>query len=293
MQRVTIAGPGRMGGALALSLSAAGYTIESIIGRDRGPSRSIAKRLKSAPTISDFRSSIPITSDIVFITASDPAIKEVAEALAPRLVKKAAVFHTSGSLSSNELDSIRRESAAVGSIHPLVSISTPNVDVNAFRGVYFCVEGDTRAVRLGKQITRRLGGRPFSIDPEMKPLYHLAAVAAAGHFVALADTAFSLMSRAGVSRREAQKILIPLIKSTVSNLEVQETATALTGTFARGDIAALERQIDVLSRKATDLERSVYLDLALRSIELAAGRVAPEILDRMRALIVMANQKGR
>ena len=49
------------------------------------------------------------------------------------------------------------------------------------------------------------------------------------------------MTKAGVDRRKARQILLPLIKSTVANLESQDTNDALTGPYSRGDREAVER----------------------------------------------------
>src|SRR5205085_3184806 len=104
-----------------------------------------------------------------------------------------------------------------------------------FPGSYFCVEGDETAVAIGEQMVKDLGGRPFSIDTKFKTLYHGAAVTACGHLVALFDAAIDMMSRTGLSTEESKEILLPLVTSTVNNMQTSSLYVALTGTFARAD----------------------------------------------------------
>ena len=88
------------------------------------------------------------------------------------------VLHTSGALSSDVLDSVRRCGAAVGSMHPLQTFS--GVEVPPLEGRVFTIEGDTGAVRMARQIARALGAVPVHIDGSKKPLYHAAGALAAG-----------------------------------------------------------------------------------------------------------------
>ena len=47
---------------------------------------------------------------------------------------------------------------------------------------------------------------------------------------------------------DALRVLLPLLQSTVNNLARSDPALALTGTFARGDIATVRRHLQALSR---------------------------------------------
>jgi predicted short-subunit dehydrogenase-like oxidoreductase (DUF2520 family) len=164
----------------------------------------------------------------------------------------------------------------------------------SFRNAYFCVEGQPAAKRLARQIVRKLDGIAFSIDTSQKTLYHASAVMAAGHLVALVDTAISMMARTGLGGPFSRAILLPLIKSTVENLSVQDTKTALTGTFARADVETLTRQLEMLNTSAAKDEFEIFLDLALRSLVLAETKGAdPAIVTKMRKMILIAKRKLR
>lgn len=292
MESVTIVGPGRVGGALSLALSSAGFTVDSLIYHKHNDASSLARRISPHPSVSSLNDIAEIDSGIIFITTPDPAIGLVAANLADKISGRPFVFHTSGSLSSEILEPLALKGCRTGSIHPLVSISTPELGVKGFRDAYFCVEGVLVAVRKARKIVRELGGNPFTIDTSQKTLYHAAAVMAAGHLVALVDTAISMMTRTGLSRRDSRRILLPLIRSSVDNLSALDTKNALTGPFARADEEALERQIKSLEAKVAKDEFTIYLDLALRSLDLAEARGANQAaITKMRQMILLAKRK--
>ncbi len=177
----------------------------------------------------------------------------------------------------------------IGSIHPLVSISDARLGAERFADAYFCLEGDEEATEIGEQIVKQLGGKSFSITAEYKTLYHAAATAACGHLVALVDVAIEMLTKCDLEKANAQEILLPLIKSTVENLETQSTAEALTGTVARADIKTLENHLETLEKNGSKEAQEVYLQLAARSVHLAEQQGAnAENLEIIRGKLLLA-----
>lgn len=272
MISVSIVGVGRVGGALACSLPADKYKVVNLVSRKN----------KSAV----------IDTDLVFITTQDPYISEAAELIVDRISGSPKVFHTSGSRDSSVLNILKNADCRTGSIHPLVSISAPELGPERFRGAYFCVEGDDDAVKTGIEIVKDLGGNPFSVDTRFKVLYHAAAVTACGHLVALFDAAVEMMAKCGLEEVQAREILLPLVTSTVQNLNQQSTSAALTGTFARADIETFTRHLQTLNENVSDELLEIYLLLGERSLELAAKQgVSAERIDRLRTKVAVAKSK--
>lgn len=289
MRTISVMGVGRAGGALALALSQAGFTIDYLIVRDASNAKRIA--VKANIISSD---SIPeITSDVVLIATGDPDIAIAAQMLAGHLTSQSVVLHTSGSLSSDVLSGLAVAGCSTGSLHPLVSISDALTGSGNFRGAFFCIEGDENAVSTAGSLVKSLGGHPFSIATEFKPLYHAAAVMACGHLVALIDIAAEMLSRCGVERGGAQEILMPLIRSTLANLESRSPSAALTGTFARADVNAFQRHLQAIDEQMSDEVREIYLLLAERSTDLAAAAgVDVAAIGAMRQRIRVAKRKS-
>ena len=268
---VSIIGAGRLGTTLAVALASKGYSIRSLVARRRSSALKSATLLDGeteALAVKQFNLLKP--ADLFLIATPDDQIPHVAAELAKREVKlKPTALHTSGALSAEVLAPLHEKGWHTGSIHPLVSVSSTAEGVAALRGAYWSVEGDKAALRLGKAIVRDLGGKSFSIRSEDKPLYHAAAVMSAGNVVALFDVALEMLVECGLTRKTARSILLPLIASTVHNLETKDPAAALTGTFARGDIETVKRHLKALKRSKLADALELYRLLGQRSLKLA------------------------
>jgi predicted short-subunit dehydrogenase-like oxidoreductase (DUF2520 family) len=292
MHGITIVGPGRVGGALAVGLSEAGYGIDSLIYRNHRPRRSLSAAIGSNNLILNINKVQSIGSPIVIIATQDQELEKAVSSLSAKLKKGAVVFHTSGSISSDVLNGFREFGCSVASIHPLASITNWTDGIKRFPGSYFCLEGDNKAVRIGAQIAKRLGAYSFKIDSRHKSLYHAAALTSAGHTIALFDIAVGFMTKAGVDRKMARRLLQPLLLGVAQNLADKDTDSALTGTYARGDESTMHRHLKALYGSATDDEIELYIELALRSIDLAGRRGSlPTKTNRMRKELLVAKRK--
>ena len=292
MRSISIVGIGRIGGALAIALSRAGFKIESLIHRDPTIAKTVAPLVSDDVKLEPVDSVWKIGSELVLITTTDPEIQATALRLADKIAPTATVLHTSGSLSSEVMSALRTDKRRIGSLHPLVSISDPIAGADKFEGVYCCVEGDEEAVELARDLARSLGCGTFSIDPEYKALYHAAAVTSAGHIVALIDLAIAMLVECGLDRGTAKEVLLPLVESSVANLRSQTPEEALTGTFARADAEALERHLSSFRGPLADRIREIYLLLGEQSVDLAElNSVKLEAIGKIRESISVAKRK--
>jgi len=291
---VTIVGPGRVGKALAFALRSLGYPIVSVVGRQPASARKAVSGFNKSGTPAkvfglEQLAQLPVT-DLILITTPDDAIAEVAEQLAVvefERTRGGTVLHTSGALASDVLGPLARAGFHTGSMHPLVSVSEPVAGARALRGAFYCLEGDKIAVQVARLLVADLKGKAFSIKPENKALYHAAAVMASPHLVALFDLATELLASCGVSKKNARQILLPLVESTTDNLIATTPERALTGTFARGDVATVRRHLAALSGKDFAEALEVYKRLGLHSVQLAQKNgLAPELLEQIKKLLI-------
>ena len=272
---VSIVGAGRLGTTLAVALAGKGYSIQSLVARRRSSARKAANLLDGdVQPLAVKQLDLLRPADLFLITTPDDQIANVAAQLARigATKRKPAALHTSGALSAEALAPLRDRGWHTGSIHPLISVSE---DIAALDGAFWSVEGDKTALRVGKAIVRDLGGKSFSIRSEDKPLYHAAAVMSAGNVVALFDVALEMLVECGLTRQEAQNVLLPLIASTVRNLETKDPVDALTGTFARGDVETVKRHLTALSKARLADANELYRLLGKRSLKLT--RKHPQI----------------
>jgi len=238
---ITIVGPGRLGTALITELRAAGYRVPQIIRRD-------TKKGKS-----------PVNTDVVWFCVPDRNIAGAARKLAPLTDWKGkTAFHSSGALTSDELNVLRRRGATVAAVHPLMTFvrkSTPSL-----KGVPFGVEGDAAAVRIAKRIIRDLGGEPFLVPKAAKPAYHAWGAFASPLLVAALVTAEQVARAAGLSPSAARKKMLPIIRQTVDNYARLGPAEAFSGPIVRGDVTTVRKHMQIL--KSMPEARDVYVALA-------------------------------
>lgn len=277
---VSIVGSGRLGTALAKALANSHYQIEAVLARRIAHARQAAALIGSATLAlsEDGLETLP-HSKIIMVTVPDGEILRTAERIAAleASARGRTVLHTSGALAASEvLAPLASAGFAIGSIHPLVSISEPRSGAEKLRGAFYCVEGDVAAKRVARALVKDLQGHSFHIDSESKPLYHAAAVMASGHVTALVALATEMLVQCGLDQKTARRVLLPLLESTVANLSISEPATALTGTFARGDLDTVKRHLKALSTKGLSEALAAYKLLGRRSLELAQKKIDAE-----------------
>lgn len=288
---LAVVGAGRLGSALAFALAAAGYRVKAVVTRRKQHARRIAK-LFPHPTplalAANELAALPPT-DLLLIATPDDQIAATAARLAAIAHERSDTYstvtrrkarvalHTSGALSSNVLAPMRAAGFAVGSLHPLVSVSDTQAGTHHLRGAYFCVEGDAVACRLARKLVLTLAGHSLALKPTDKALYHAAAVLASGHTVALFDLATLLFARCGIAPNDARCALLPLTASTLLNLRATDSNTrALTGPFARGDAATVRANLAALV--ADPLALRIYALLGTHALQLATQKGLPAVI---------------
>ena len=210
----------------------------------------------------------PFPADIaraewVVISVTDPAVASVAGALLDagllRTGSCRVVLHCGGFRPAAEALKCLVGHLPVGTLHPLLSVASPEQAARMLPQAHMGLEGDPEAVEAGRSIARALGASTFNLPQgEGMGLYHAAAVMASNHAVALWDGSRRLMEQAGIPGDQVMGILTPLLRSTVENVPTLGLPQALTGPVRRGDVETVARQAALLRRRAPDLWR-LYL----------------------------------
>ncbi len=261
---IAIIGPGNLGSALALALAQGGYKITEIVSREQRASqeraRALARRVGArAATVSSAR----LEAGLVWFCVNDGAIASSARELASAGWKGKIALHSSGALTSDELRALRRRSAAVASLHPMMTFTggTPP----SLKGVVFAVEGDAAAVGVCRRIVRDLGGAIFTIAKKKKPLYHAWGAFASPLLVSGLAVAEGIAARAGVERAWARRGMKPIIRQTLENYFAQGAAAAFSGPLVRGDVTTVQKHLRAL--RQIPGARETYLALARAALQ--------------------------
>jgi predicted short-subunit dehydrogenase-like oxidoreductase (DUF2520 family) len=243
---LSIIGAGRVGRAIGRRLRELGWKIGAVV-TCSDPSARKAVRSIGAGHAHSFLTRQVLAAQVILITTPDHSVAGIAEELSrvgAEELRRKIVLHTSGALSSNVLEPVRRCGAAVGSMHPLQTFS--GVGVPPLEGKVFAIEGDTAAVQVARRIAHALGAVPVHIDGAKKPLYHAAGALAAGNVLALMEAATRLMAASGMKRREAVRALLPLTRQVLENFERLGPRAAWTGPLSRGDYGVVASHTEAM-----------------------------------------------
>ncbi len=263
----TIIGLGMVGTALGYLLKKAGYKIVAVF--DKSPSA--LKRAKLYTGGSTFRTPHEALqkTDFILIATPDDIISSVCReiALSPA-IKGKFVFHMSGAGGLDLLEAARKAGAIIASIHPLQSFSSIDQAIQNIPGSYFGITGDKKAGMFAKKIVRDLGGIPFLISDEQKPLYHAAACFASNYLVSLMSVVESIYQVIGLGEKEAKKAYLPLVYGSLRNIERSGSIHALTGPIARGDFGTLQKHLAAINETLPQYS-PLYRCLGLIALQIA------------------------
>jgi predicted short-subunit dehydrogenase-like oxidoreductase (DUF2520 family) len=285
---IAIIGAGKVGTAVGVLASRAGYRVAAVAGRDHRRTEQAASRIGAGvPALSPCEAAD--RADLVLLTVSDDAIEAACRELvsARALARGNVVAHCSGALSSECLDPARRECGChVASFHPLQSFPTVEAALASLPGSYCFDEGDEAALEAVEELGTAIGAHCVRIETRHKVLYHAAAVMACNYLTGLLDAALSLATGARIERETAWQALEPLIRATLANISKLGTEAALTGPIARGDVRTVIAHLAALDERGGELSGlyralgSWTVDLALRkgSIDETAARALLEAL---------------
>ncbi len=232
--KVFVFGAGKVGRALARALRNAGDEVTLRAARRGIPNK-------------------PVDAALVILAVRDRQLGPIAVDLAAAGIvhKSAVVVHNSGAQSAEVLAPLRGSCAGVAQMHPMISFASTTFFPSLTRGQCH-VTGDPHAEKVARRVAKRLGMTPRTFAKLDTVGYHAAAGLVANGAAALAAMGEALLVASGVPRKDAPKMLGPLLRSVAENVEALGFPNALTGPVRRGDAGAIERQIALLSERLPD-----------------------------------------
>ena len=277
--RVGVIGPGRAGIALGRALARAGHEITGASAvseaskqraRDNFP---LARLTEPAQVLAD--------ADLVLMTVPDDVLPGLVEGLAATGAPYAGrlVAHASGAHGVRILDPATRARGLPLALHPVMTFTGREDDVDRIKGVCFGVTAPDPLRAPAEALVIEMGGEPVFIAEQDRPLYHAALAFAANHLVTLVAEAASLLEQAGADN--PGRMLGPLLGAALDNA-LRFGDAGLTGPVARGDsstVASHLAAIEAADRGALP----AYLALARLTADraLAAGRLSAGDAERL------------
>lgn len=263
--KIGFIGAGKVGRALGSALHNKGYQVNAVCSRTQ-QSASLMTALIPGCRAFESSSQVARACDLVFITTPDGAILDVAESTS--WIPGQMVVHTSGADSRKILEAAARAGALTGVFHPLATIgSTENV-ADPFNGITITIEADLPLLQTLERLAHALEAQSLRLRQEDRALYHASAVFISNYVCALADIASGLWEEMGFEKHQAEKALLPLLKSAVYNLQTAGLPDCLTGPISRGDTGTLLKHLDALEKLGAPLA-STYRTLGMHTVDIA------------------------
>jgi predicted short-subunit dehydrogenase-like oxidoreductase (DUF2520 family) len=279
---LAILGAGRVGRALGRALHECGWKITVVAAQSEATARKAVQFIRAGRPFAGVPHQA-LAARTILVCVPDDAISEVAAELARvggEHLRGKNVLHTSGARDADALQPVRSCGAFAGSMHPMQTFN--GLTVPPLEGKLFAIEGDSRAVRVARSITRSLRGVPVNITPENKPLYHAAGAFAAGLVLALEEAGVQLLKTAGLPQREALAALLSLTRQVLDHYEKLGPQKAWTGPLSRGDYGVVAAHEEAIARSHPEFLEAYQAACRLSAHVLANRPV--EALARLEAL---------
>ena len=273
--RTLVVGHGQLGAALARALGARApgavvvWTRRPLPARDRAQgAQYVQGALPSAAWRADARST---GDEVVFLAVPDGAVAGAAAAAAATRSSwdGVAAFHAAGALGVEPLEPLVELGAAAAVLHPLRAfpragdVSDPR---SLFEGAPFTLDGDERAVEVGRRLVAALGGTLLASRVSDRAAYHLAAALASNYGRLVLEWSVRRFESAGLSTTDSRSAAASLLVNAVA-AGTASVPAAFTGPIRRGDVATVETHLAALR----GVELAAYATLGLLLLEELEG----------------------
>ncbi|MGH2573170.1 MAG: Rossmann-like and DUF2520 domain-containing protein [Actinomycetota bacterium] len=280
---VAIIGAGRVATALAVLLERAGHRVVAASGRERTRDR-VTRYLTSTRFLpAEVSHQAARAGTVVILGVPDDLIAGVCAEMAGMgaFLPSHHVLHLSGSVGLEALAPARELGAEVLSLHPLQAFPSVSDGVERLPGSAIAVTAEVESgFTLGEALARDVGGRPFRLRDEVKPLYHAAAVFCSNYLVVVEAMAERLFRLAGLE--EPLPLFSPLARSTLEATLTRGPGEALTGPAVRGDVGTIARNLEALAVRAPSaVPPYVALASAAAGLAFERGRLSPDDMERL------------
>jgi predicted short-subunit dehydrogenase-like oxidoreductase (DUF2520 family) len=279
-------GAGRVGAVLAAALDRAGHRAVAIAAVSRASRRRAEMLVPNAEVLAP--DEVARRADLLVLAVPDDVLPDLTSGLAVAGTIRAGtlVAHTSGAHGYGVLDPLTRVGALPLALHPVMTFTGTDVDLQRLAGACFGVTSPAELRLAAEALVIEMGAEPVWIEEGLRPLYHAALATGANHLVTLVNQAADLLRQAGVA--EPAHMLAPLLSAALDNA-LRHGDAAMTGPVARGDAGTVRAHLDVLEAPEV---RSAYVALSrLGAVRALAAGVLPAA--RAEALLdVLASDEG-
>jgi predicted short-subunit dehydrogenase-like oxidoreductase (DUF2520 family) len=277
--KVGIIGPGRAGTALARALARAGHQVTAAAAVSDASKQRVSDNFPRAALTDP--AGVLKAADLVLLTVPDDVLPRLIEGLAATGAPFAGrlVAHASGAHGIRVLDPATRAGALPLALHPVMTFTGREDDVDRIKGVSFGVTAPDPLRPAAEALVIEMGGEPVFIAEENRALYHAALAFAANYLVTLVSQSASLLREAGADN--PNRMLGPLLSAALDNA-LRFGDAGLTGPVARGDDGTVAAHVAAIAAHAP-AALPAYRALARLTADraLAAGMLTASDAERL------------
>jgi predicted short-subunit dehydrogenase-like oxidoreductase (DUF2520 family) len=259
-------GAGTVARVLAIALSRKGYPVTAVSSHSGKSAAELACLIEGCHAC-DNNQQVANSVELALITTPDDVIATIAREVKWRAGQ--SVVHLSGANSSAILTPAVKYGAATGCLHPLQTFA--GIKQGNLTGITFVIEAAEPLLAILKKMAEDLGGHCIEIKPQNRMLYHASAVFACNYLVTLVKTATDLWQSFGITQEDAIQALLPLLRTTIDNIETTGIPQCLTGPIARGDGGTINKHFKALQTVSPDLV-PLYRELGIKTIPIASAK---------------------
>jgi predicted short-subunit dehydrogenase-like oxidoreductase (DUF2520 family) len=265
MIKLGFIGAGKVGTALAVRLSKKGYPVVAVHDVKPDAARYFSG-VVSGSRVVDSKQAVADEADLVFISTTDNFINPTASEVKWRAGQM--VLHCSGANTTALLEPARQLGAKVGVFHPGLAFTDKEQAIENITGATFDIEAEEPLSSTLKELAAALDGDWVEVKAVDRPVFHVAEELCALFFYVNYKVAVKMMDAIGLNEEQANKVLLPLMKATVRNIEAFGTNQVLPGPVDRGDEETIKKHINGL---VSTFPRGLplYRELALQNTYLA------------------------
>ena len=265
MTKLGFIGAGKVGTALAISLSNKGYPVVAVYDLNPEAADYFAQEV-SGCKIANKTQDVANAADLVFITTVDDQINQIASDLKWRAGQMAV--HCSGANSTALLEPAKEQGALVGVFHPGNSFADKKQAIQNIAGNTFDIEAEEPLLSTIKELVAALDGYWIEVKASDRPVYHVAIEMPSLFTMLLARTAVKMFAAMDIEEEKALNLVTSLMRVALRIMETLGTSTALTGPVDRGDTETVKKHIDGLRRVCPSV-LPLYRELARQNIPFA------------------------
>jgi predicted short-subunit dehydrogenase-like oxidoreductase (DUF2520 family) len=297
---VGIISAGRVGTALGVALERAEHVVVAC------SAISHASRLRAERRLPDTEvlpvSNVAAHAELLILAIPDAELAGLVSGLAATgsVRPGTIVVHTSGANGIGVLAPLTELGCIPLAIHPAMTFTGSDEDIARLSGACFGVTAaDDVGYAVAQSLVLEIGGEPFGVREDARPLYHAALAHGGNHVITVLLDAVEALRNALRGQELlgqevvgdapggiAERVLGPLARASLENA-LQRGQAALTGPVARNDAAAITTHLRALDTVDPELAQ------AYRANSLRTAQRAHASADVFAALAAPPNEGGQ